>query len=72
MSPNDRVLPLLEPIVADLGSVCTSLGEAATISAAISLKRIADALPDGGGIHGFVMDLAYQAGTNFEAGKRRA
>lgn len=40
------------------------------ISIAISLKRIADALPSGDGIHGFVLDLAYQAGTNFEGGRR--
>lgn len=48
------------------------------VSIAISAKRIADTLGQIGtgdgmqGLHGFVMDLAYQAGTNFEAGKRRA
>ncbi|GGO96412.1 hypothetical protein [Stakelama pacifica] len=38
----DQAIDQMEPIVSDLGSVCSSLQEAAAISAAISLKRIAD------------------------------
>jgi hypothetical protein len=61
----DKFTERLEPgVIRDGGSI----GEAI----AISLKRMADAVTNTGDVHGFVLDLAYQAGTNFEAGKRRA
>ncbi len=39
----DEAVALMEPIAAQLGFL-DSLGEAATVSIAVSLKRIADAL----------------------------
>lgn len=46
-----------------------------TLSAAISLKRIADALDSAGqgempGLFGFVTNLAWEAGRSFAAGQR--
>lgn len=68
----------LEPsAVATLGTATSTVIDA---SAAISLKRIADALealttagatgPLQGDIWGFVSNLAWEAGRNFQAGTR--
>lgn len=72
------IAPCLEPAaIAELGTKSSTVINA---SAAISLKRIADALealtaagasgPLQGEIWGFVSNLAWEAGRNFQAGTR--
>lgn len=54
----EQAIDLMEPTVCDLGNCTQSLGEAAQVSMAISLKRIADALDssgDGGRPQGSVL-----------------
>jgi hypothetical protein len=79
MDKEPEVTEIFEPLHGRrMPKPCETVGEAATVSMALSLKRIADALDrlgSGDGLHGlhsFVMNMAYEAGTNFEAGKRRA
>lgn len=47
LNATEQAIALMEPSVDLLGRATNSLGEAATVSIAISLKRIADAMGEG-------------------------